>query len=71
MIEDVQSLELGVGTVLELDADEVPLVRSGTGTDFDGEGGSVIRQTLELGVVLHDLSHVEERDHGLVRSLDE
>ena len=72
MAEDVQSLKvIGEGTVLELDTDKVPLVRSGTGTEFNGEGGSVIGQTLELGVVFCDLGHVEERDDGLVGGLDE
>jgi len=70
--EHVQSLKvIGVGTVPELDADKVPVVRSGAGTDFNGDGGSVIGQTLELGVVLRDLGHVEERDDGLVGGLDE
>jgi hypothetical protein len=67
-----QSLEvIGVGPILEFDADEVPLVRSGTSTDFNGESGSIIGQTLELGVVLRDLGHVEERNDRLVGSLDE
>jgi len=70
--KDAQSLKvIGEGTVLELDADEVPLVRSGTSTDFNSDGGSVIGQTLEPGVVLRDLGHVEERDDGLVGGLDE
>lgn len=72
MTKHGQSLKvIGLGTVLELDADEVPIVRSGTGADFDGDGGSVLGQTVEVGVVLGDLGHVEERDHGLVGGLDE
>ena len=72
MAECRQSLKVvGVGTVPELDTDEVPLVRSGTGTDFNGDGGSVIGQTLELRMGLHDVGHVEERDDWLVGSLDE
>jgi hypothetical protein len=70
--EHVQSLKVvGVGAVPELDADKVPLVRSGTRTNFDGDGGSVIGQTPNLGVVFGDLGHVEERDHGLVGRLNE
>jgi hypothetical protein len=67
-----QSLELvGVSTILELDTDKVPLVRRGTGTDFDSDGRSVIGQTLKLRIVLRNLSHVEERDHGLIRGFNE
>jgi len=41
--KDVEGLEvIGVGTVPELDADKVPVIRSGAGTDFDGEGRGVI-----------------------------
>ena len=70
--EDVEGLKVvGVGTVPELDADKVPIVRSGAGADLDGEGRGVIGQTLELGVVFRDLSHVEERDDGLVGGLNE
>lgn len=72
MTEHAQSLEfVAVSAVLELDADEVPLVRSGTGTDFDSEGGSVIGQTVELGIMLGNLHHVEEGDNRLVGGLDE
>lgn len=72
MTEHVQSLKgIGLSTVPELDADEVPVVRSGTSTDFNGDGRSVIGQTLEVGIGLHDLGHVEERDDGLVGGLDE
>ena len=72
MTERGQSLEvIGIGTVPELDADEVPIVRSRAGADFDGDGGSVIGHTLEFGVRLHDIGHVEERDHGLISALDE
>ena len=72
MTEHAQSLEVvGLSTIPELDAHEVPLVWGGTGADFNSEGGSVIRQTLEMGIVLRDLGHVEERDDGLVSSLDE
>jgi hypothetical protein len=70
--EHAQSLEvIAVGAVSELDADEVPLVGSGTSTDLNGEGRSVVGQTGKLRVVLRDLGHVEERDEGLVGSLDE
>ena len=70
--EDAQSLKVfGVSTVLEFNTDKVPLVRCGSGADLDGEGRSVIGQTLKLGVMLGDLSHVEERDDRLVRGLDE
>jgi hypothetical protein len=70
--ESAQSLEvIGVGTILEHDADEVPLIRSRTGTDFNGKGKSTIGQTFEFRVVLRDLSRVEERNDGLVGSLDE
>ena len=56
-----QSLEvIGIGTVPELDPDEVPVVRSRTGTEFDGDGRSVIRHTLEFRMGLHDIGHVEE-----------
>ena len=72
MAEDAQGLEvIGLSTILELDADEVPVFRRGTGTDFNGKGRSVIGQTLKLGEVLHNLGHVEERDEGLVGSLNE
>jgi hypothetical protein len=72
VVEQAQSLEaIGLGAVLELDADEVPLVRRMTSAEFDDEGGSVIGQTLKFRVVLGDLGHVEERDDGLVSSLDE
>ena len=53
----------GVDAVPELDADEVPVVRSRIGTDFDGDGGGIVGQTLEMGVVFFgDLGHMEERD---------
>ena len=52
--------ELGEGTVPELGADKVPLVRSGPGADLNGNSRSGIEQTLELGIVLRDLSHAEE-----------
>ena len=56
-----QSLEVvGIGTVPELDPDEVPIVWSQTGTEFDGDGGSVIGHTLEFRMSLHDVGHVEE-----------
>ena len=43
MAEHVQSLKvIGLSTVPELDADEVPVVRSGASTDFNGDGRSVI-----------------------------
>ena len=72
MTEHVQSLKvIGLSTVPEFDTDEVPVVRSGTSTDFNGDGGSVIGQTLEVGIGLRDLGHVEERDDGLVGGLDE
>jgi len=59
--EHVQSLKvIGLSTVSELDADEVPVFRGGTSTDFNGDGRSVIRQTLELRVGFRDLGHVEE-----------
>jgi len=38
-----------VGTVPELDTDKVSLLWSGTSTDLNSNGGSVIGQTLELG----------------------
>jgi len=70
--EDVESLKvIGVGTVPELDADKVPVVRSGAGTDLNGDGRGVIGQTLKLGVVFRDFGHVEERDDGLVGGFDE
>jgi hypothetical protein len=58
---------VGGGSVLELGIGEVPLVRGRTSVGFNGGGGSVIGQTLELGVVFCDLGHVEERDGGWSR----
>ena len=72
MTENVEGLEvIGGSTVPELDADKVPVLRSRAGADFNGEGRGVIGQSLDLGVVLRDLGHVEERDDGLVGGLDE
>ena len=72
MAEHVQSLKvIGLSTVPELDADEVPVVRSGANTDFNGDGRSVIGQALEVWLGLRDLGHVEERDDELVGGLDE
>jgi len=37
--EDVEGLEvIGVSTVPKFDPHKVPIIRSGAGTDFDGEG---------------------------------
>jgi hypothetical protein len=70
--EHVRGLKVvGADTIPELDVDEVLLVGSGTGEDSDGDGGSVIGHTLELGVIFCDLGHVEERDGGLVHGFDE
>ena len=70
--EHAQSLEVvTVSPVLELDADEVPLIWGRTLTDFDSKGGGVIGQTLKFWVVFCDLSHMEERNNGLVGSLNE
>ena len=59
--EHVQSLKvIGLSTVPELDADEVPVFRGGAGTDFNGESRSIVGHTLEFGMLLHDIGHVEE-----------
>lgn len=71
MAEDAQGLEvIGVGAVPEFDADEISLVWGRTSADFDGEGRRVVGQTLQLGVMLDDLGHVEERNDGLVGGLN-
>lgn len=53
---------IDVGGVFELDANRIPILRSGTSTDLNGEDRRVIGKTREVEVVFRDLGHVEERD---------
>jgi len=68
--EDVNIAE-GPGSVLELDAEEVTDVGGRTTAQLNGNGGSVVGNAEEFGVLAEGTSLVEERDEWLVGSLDE
>jgi hypothetical protein len=69
--EDVNILEVGVGSVLELDAEEVAEVGGITTAELNDDGRRVVGDSLEFGVLVSDASHVEERDEWLVGGLDQ
>lgn len=69
--KDVESLEvLILGSVLELDADKVTDIWGRAGDELDDQSGSILWHSRNVGVVLADLSHAEERDEGLVGGSD-
>lgn len=71
MVEDSEGLESSIGTVLELESQELAGLGGSTTAEFDGDDRSKVGNSLQLRVFRGDLSLVEEGDERLVSGLDD
>jgi len=69
--KDMDILEVGVGAVPELNAEEVADVRRRAAAELDGDGRGKIGNASEFGVLLGDSSLVEEGNEWLVGGLNQ
>jgi len=69
--ESVVGLEVVVGAVLELDPQEVTVLRRGSAADLKSDGRSVVGDASKSGVLLDELEQVEEGNEGVVGGLDQ